>query len=150
MKKVIILASMLFSVFSLFAQEKAPSMKGYWYCPTTQQMLVIRTDKDDTVQGTGVLFSENNGRFATMQIMTQSPQLAEHGDYNYTMKIYDPKKPKMVYNLTSEKNDGQIVIWATLTGNRSKIYYFYNLNDNSPLEKNVPIGLVLQYLVMFC
>jgi hypothetical protein len=107
-------------------------MKGYWYCPTTEQMLVIRTDKDDTVQGAGVLFSENNGRFVTMQIMTQFPQLAEHGDYTYIMKIYDPKKPKLVYNLTCEKKDGQVVIWATLTGNRSKVRYFYNLNEMQP------------------
>jgi hypothetical protein len=132
MKKIIILVSLFLNVVSLFAQEKAPSMKGYWYCPTTEQMLVIRTDKDDTVQGAGVLFSENNGRFVTMQIMTQFPQLAEHGDYTYIMKIYDPKKPKLVYNLTCEKKDGQVVIWATLTGNRSKVRYFYNLNEMQP------------------
>ncbi len=132
MKKVIVLYLFLFHTLSLFAQQKAPSMKGYWYCLSTKQMLVISTDKDDTVQGKGVLFSDNNGRFTTMQIMTQTPQISEKGDYIYMMKIYDPKKPKIVYNLLCEQNGNHVIIGATLTGNRDKVKIFYNLQEMQP------------------
>lgn len=129
MKKLLFLFLFLGLECTLFAQAKAPSMKGYWYCAETAQMFVIQTDKDDTVQGRGASYSAGNGKFIEMQIMTQTPKLTESGENVYFMKLYDRKKPNTVYDLTCEYFLQQPIISVSTTGKRDKISYFYRLDN---------------------
>ena len=110
--------------------QNYPSMKGYWYSPTTQEMLVISIDpKDNLILGRGVLYSNGNGRFKEMQIMTQTPKKGKDNADVYFLKYYDPKKSSKVWDVTSISQNGVIVLAVTVTGSRDKTYYFYNLKD---------------------
>ena len=129
MKKNFLIAILALISFNLSAQKAAP-MKGYWYSPTSQEMFVITVDPaDNLIFGRGMKYSSGNGSFKEMQIMTQTTKKAKDDSDVYFVKVYDPKKPKVAWEVTSAKKDGNDVLAVTVTGSRDVINYFYNLKN---------------------
>jgi hypothetical protein len=129
MKKITtILFTFVFTI-TLFAQTKFPSdeMQGYWFSPKTKQLFVIKNDAR-------VKYSNGNGKFVEMEVMSQSFKPIESGDNAAFMKLYYKKNDKMVYHLTTYKSDKTTVLQMTESGNRKKIIYLYNLDDMIPKE----------------
>jgi hypothetical protein len=127
MKKILISILVVLSALQLHAQA-FPSMKGYWFCKSTSEMFVIQVDADQTIKGRGVLYSNGNGRFVQMQIMTQTTKDV-NGEKVYFLKIYDPAKPRKVFDVTSKQSDGRIILEVTSSGARDAIYLFRQLHD---------------------
>jgi hypothetical protein len=135
MKKSTILMFSLFFSLKIIAQKIDFPMGGSWFCPSTKQLFVISTDADGSVKGKGVYFSNANNRMVQMQIMTQKPEPIESGENAYFLRVYDPAKPKMVYELVTYPGDG-VVLKVSETGNRTKKRIFYNLNNVVPKNKH--------------
>jgi hypothetical protein len=128
MKKYFFLSLAICISSFLKAQEAFPSMKGYWYSKGSNEMFVISTDSDQSVKGRGVLYSNGNGRFVTMQIMSQT-QKEVNGQQVYWMRVYNPATPKKVFEIISKQGDGRVHLDVTLTGARDQILTFYDLKD---------------------
>jgi hypothetical protein len=92
-------------------------------------MFVISVDADQTIKGRGVYYSNGNGRFVQMQIMTQTSRKEQDGSTVYLLRAYDPAKPKKVFELISKLDDGRVILEGTVTGARDAIYIFYNVKD---------------------
>jgi hypothetical protein len=124
---------LIFSFLLVFSQllsaQTFPSMKGYWYCKSTDEMFVISVDADQSIKGRGVFYSNGNGRFVQMQIMTQTSRKEQDGSTVYLLRAYDPAKPKKVFELISKQDDGRIILETTVSGARDAIYIFYNVKD---------------------
>ena len=128
MKKLVFSFVFCLGAFYAFSQD-FPSMKGYWYCQTSDELFVISTDPDQTVKGKGVLYSNGNGRFTMMQIMTQTRRDNPDGTVSYLIRVYDPAKPKKVFELISRRAGERIFLAVTQTGSRDAVYRFMNLKD---------------------
>ncbi len=128
MRHLLILCFSLLSLTTATAQS-FPSMKGYWYCKSTNEMFVISVDPDQTIKGRGVYYSNGNGRFVQMQIMSQTTKDQGDGTVAYLLRTYDPAKPKKVFELISREEDGRIRLEGTVTGARDAIHVFYNIRD---------------------
>jgi hypothetical protein len=128
MKNFFFTLALLATAHFLSAQT-FPSMKGYWYAKGSDEMFVISTDTDQTIKGRGVYYSNGNGKFVQMQIMTQTTKTTEDGAKTYFMRAYDPARPKKVFELISVQEDGRIHLEVTVTGARDAINIFYNIRD---------------------
>jgi hypothetical protein len=136
MKKITFIVLSLFLVFKMTAQKIDFPMTGSWFSPKTNQLFMIATDKDGTIKGKGVYFRNANHQVVQMQIMTQTTQPIESGENAYLLRIYDPAKPKMVYELVTYPGAKELVLKVTETGKRNQATIFYNLNDLKPKEKH--------------
>ena len=116
---------------TVFAQ-KCPSMKGYWYSPTTQEMFVISTDADNSIKGRGVYYSSGGGSFKQMQILTQTPKKAEDNTDVYFLSTCDLKKPNRAWDITSTTENGAVVLSVTVKGDKTGTSKFYNLKNMKP------------------
>jgi hypothetical protein len=126
--KVLVL---LFSTSTTMAQTSKGAMGGAWYCSDTKEIFAITTDDDNSIQGRGVYYAKGDNKFKQMQIMTQTT--TEEG---YLLRCYDPAKPNMVYELKSLVMNYGTKIAMTKTGNRSKFFYFYNMDWGVPDTKD--------------
>jgi hypothetical protein len=121
---------LLFATHLLIAQTSKGAMGGAWYCSDTKEIFAITTDDNNSIQGRGVYYAKGNSYFRQMQIMTQTTT-----DEGYLMRCYDPAKPNMVYELKSQVMGYGTKIAMTRTGNRSKMYYFYDMAWGVPDTK---------------
>jgi hypothetical protein len=129
MKKSIFSFALLCLAQFAIGQSAFPSMKGYWYCKSTDEMFVISVDADQTIKGRGVYYSNGNGRFTQMQIMTQTPKPGADGTTVYLLRAYDPAKPKKVFELISHQEDGRVYLEGTVTGARDAVHIWHNIKD---------------------
>jgi hypothetical protein len=109
------------------AQTSKAPMGGAWYCADTKEIFAIMTDGNNMIEGKGVYYAKGDNTFKQMQIMTQTTT-----DEGYLLRCYDPAKPNMVYELKSTAMNYGTKIALTRTGNRSKIYYFNDMDWGVP------------------
>jgi pyruvate formate-lyase activating enzyme-like uncharacterized protein len=128
MKQHFLIFFSFFFLGKIAAQTKTPAeyLQAYWYSPTTKQMFVIKND-------TRVKYSNGNGKFVEMEIMSQSSESTELGTDIFIMKLYQKKNDKMVYILKLYPDSKALEI--TETGKRDKPIKFYNLEDMMPNVK---------------
>lgn len=128
MKQRFLIFFCLFALGKMTAQTKTPAdyLQAYWYSPTTKQMFVIKNN-------TKVKYSNGNGKFTEMEIMSQSSESTELGTDIFIMKLYQKKNDKMVYILKLYPDSKALEI--TETGKRDKPVKFYNLEEMIPNVK---------------
>ncbi len=131
----------------LNAQDIDASPKGTWYNSDTKEMIMIDFSKNIVNQ---VKMAKGNGKFATMQIMSQSKFTKDGPMGQFTgskLKIYNPATPNNVLTCSSQNDPLGTTLIVSLNG--GALQYFYQLSAEHSINSKSPNNDIRNNLSIF-